>query len=511
MTTETIPAALKFKTQPYRHQLDCLNKFGRTEYFALLAEQGTGKTWIIINNIADLWANEDCDTVLVLAPNGVQNNWTRLELPAHMPEWVRYRAQEWSPVQTKRNLQKLNNLFLSAGSGELRILAMNWEALQTDRGFAFAEKFACSGRRLMIVADESDAMKNPSALRTKRLMKLRKYSHWRRIMTGTPINNAPFDAYSQFNFLDEDILGTTSFYAFKAEYAEMLGSENRLVRNIQRSTGRAPQIVARRDGRPVYRNLDKLAALIAPYSFRVLKEDCLDLPKKIYKTLVFEMTPQQKAAYRIARDECRIIFEGDTTPFSKLVAVTKLSQITSGYFLHPAATEPVRIPGDNPKLDILVERVCKLAEQGKKTIVWARFRVEIADIVERLKAEKLKVVEYHGGVKRGDRITAIEDFTNADAEVFVGNQQAGGRGITLVSSHNVIYFSNDFSLRNRAQSEDRAHRIGQEEDVTYYNIVAKNTIDEKVIRTLTNKQDIADAILNEGTDWFDATAEEEEF
>lgn len=491
----------KFKTKPYKHQLECLNKFGRKDAFALLAEMGTGKTWIVINNIADLWASEDCDAVIVFAPNGVHSNWTRLELPKHMPDWVRWKAAAWTSTPNKSEKAALESLYEKPGSGELRILTMNWEALQTKRGFEAAERFANCSRRLMIVCDESDAIKNPAAARTKALMKLKKYSHWRRIMSGTPINNAPFDAFSQFSFLDEHILGTTSFYAFKAEYAEMLQAGNPLLESIKKRSGSrfTPQVVARGiDGRPKYRNLDKLSALIAPHSFRVLKKDCLDLPKKIYKTLVFSMTKEQIEVYKKAEEECRLVFQNEETPFNKLTAVTKLAQITSGYYIHPMSSEPVRIPGDNPKLELLAERVGKIVEAGEKVIVWARYRIEIEDIVARLRKDGIQSVEYHGGIGKGDRTDAIEAFERGDVPVFVGNQQAGGTGITLVAASYVIYFSNNFSLRDRLQSEDRAHRIGQTKNVTYINIAAKGTIDEAVIGALMSKKDIADTIIDKG-------------
>ena len=491
----------KFKTKPYKHQLECLNKFGRQQAFALLAEMGTGKTWIVINNLADLWSSGDCDAVLVLAPNGVHTNWTRLELPKHMPDWCRWKAAAWVSTPNKSEKDALDALSNNAGSGELRILTMNHEALQTKRGMEFAERFCLTGRRVMIVADESDAYKNPTAARTKALLKLKKYSYWRRIMSGTPINNAPFDAFSQFTFLDETILRTTSFYAFKAEYAEMLQEGNPLLTAIKKRSGTkfTPQVVARGvGGRPKYRNLDKLSQLIAPHSFRVLKKDCLDLPEKIYKTLVFSMTREQIAVYKKAEEECRIVFENEETPFNKLVAVTKLAQITSGYYIHPLSEDPVRIEGDNPKLELLAERVAKIVEAGEKVIVWARYRVEIEDIVARLKKEGIACVEYHGGIKKGDRTDAIEAFERGEAQVFVGNQQAGGTGITLVAASYVIYFSNNFSLRDRLQSEDRAHRIGQTKNVTYINIAAKGTIDEAVIRALTSKKSVADTIVDKG-------------
>lgn len=501
---ETIAPNTKFKTQPYKHQLECLNKFGRKKSFALLAEMGTGKTWIIINNIADLWSSNDCDAVLVFAPNGVHTNWTRLELPKHMPDWVRYRAAPWVATGRKAEKEEIERLYEPA-QGELRILTMNWEALQSKKGVDEARRFANCSRRLMIVCDESDSAKNPTAKRTKNLMELKKYSCWRRIMSGTPINNAPFDAFSQFSFLDETILQTTSFYAFKAEYAEMLQPGNPLLENIKQKTRSrgTPQVVARGPGgRPKYRNLDKLSQLIAPHSFRVLKSECLDLPEKIHKTMVFSMTKEQIEVYKKAEKECRLVFENEETPFNKLVAVTKLAQITSGYYIHPLSEEPVRIEGDNPKLDMMTDRVNKIVESGEKVIIWARYRIEIEDIVRRLEKEGHEVVQYHGGVAKDDRTKAIDNFENGTAQVFVGNQQAGGTGITLVAASYVIYFSNNFSLRDRLQSEDRAHRIGQTKNVTYINIAAKGTIDMAVIAALTSKKDVADTIIDKGLKLF---------
>lgn len=479
------------------------------EAFALLAEMGTGKTWIIINNAADLWLTNECDGVMVFAPNGVHTNWTRLEIPRHMPDEVPCITAPWVANGKKAERAEIERLYedqYASVRGKviqhpLRIFTMNWEALQHKKGVEAAERFAMSCRNLMVVADESDSIKNPAAKRTKNFMKFKRIARWRRIMSGTPINNAPFDAFSQFSFLDSHILGTTNYYAFKSEYAEMLHAGNPLVDSIKKriGTNRTPQIVARgAGGRPKYRNLDKLSRLIAPYSYRVLKKDCLDLPDKIYKTVLFDLTPEQKVIYRKAKNECRLVFEENETPFSKLVAMTKLAQITSGYYIHPLSEEPVRIDGDTPKLDLLIEWVKKIVGSDNKVIIWARYRIEIADIVARLKAEGISGVQLHGGIKPKAREEAIDAFQHGEAQTFVGNTQAGGKGITLTAASYVIYFSNDFSYANRAQSEDRAHRIGQKNNVTYINLAAQGTIDEHVIRTLLSKKDVAASIIDRG-------------
>jgi len=224
----------KYKTKPYKHQLECINKFCRSESFACLADMGTGKTWIMINNLADLWASDDCSSALILAPNGVHSNWSRLEFPKHMPDWVRYKVITWIASPNKKEKEEIKNMYKCSEPNTLLILMMNHEALQTKRGFEFAKQFCETSRKLMIIVDEADAFKNPSAGRTKSLMRLKPFSSWRRIMTGTLINNAPFDAFAPFSFLDESILGTDSFYAFKAEYAEMLRDNNPLIEAIKK-------------------------------------------------------------------------------------------------------------------------------------------------------------------------------------------------------------------------------------------------------------------------------------
>ncbi len=586
----------KFKNPPLRHQLDCLNRFGRREYYALLGEQGTGKTFITINDAADLWGSGDLDGLFVLAPNGVHENWTRIEIPFHMPDWVKFVSSTWFAGMGKRHKELFEKVY-AAKNGELRILAMNYDALNTGEGFKQAERFCNSCSKLMIALDESSTIANPSSGWTKQVMRLKKYSSFRRIIDGTPIAEAPFDAFTQYGFLDETILQTSSYYAFKAEYAELLNEQHHLIKHIVKkkvalspgervrlsdtitalnsmisangreelveamdvvvelseaanyekmasalehlvsmfspnqsvkkqkalmlvnsanevisaytrkltaamNPNRLPQIVDKdKEGKKKYKNLDKLSALIAPHSFRVLKKDCVDLPEKIYKTVFFHLTKEQQEIYNKAEKECRIVFEGTTTPFSKLVAVTKLAQITSGYYVHPLADEPVRINGGNPKLDLLEEQAVKVASAGDKLIVWARFRPEIEDICKRLRQAGLNVVEYHGGINKKGRTEAIDALQNGDAQVFVANK-AAAKGLTLTAANHVIYFSNDYSARNRLQSEDRAHRIGQKQEVIYTNICAADTVDEQIVKALKDKHDLATFIVDRGIKLF---------
>lgn len=590
---------MEFKNKPYKHQLTYHNRYARRKAFALLADMGTGKTFMVINNIAELYSSGDCDSVLVLAPNGVHVNWTKIELPKHMPDWVKWNAVAWQPNETKQFKFELEKLFIPQ-NGCLRILTMNWEALQSQKGFSMAEKFCASAGKLFIAADESHYIKSPTSLRTKALMKLKRYSTYRRIMTGTPTDGCPFDLFSQFQFLDETILQTDSFYAFKAEYAEMLPTEHRLIQKIAgnktpwteyevgvlkrnsqlaysmltrskndnlicqgeslynfvqsgdygsiqkqiaritdmfdpnvksegktrclnlfsemntiisdhnakvartSSSRRMPQIIDKnKEGKPKYKNLGKLTSLIAPHSYRVLKSECLDLPPKIHKNVFFELTKEQRSIYRKAEEELRLVFEGQETPINKLTAVTKLAQITSGYYITPLSPHPIRIDGDNPKLESLLSAVEGIINSNNKVIIWARYTTEIKDIISALKKENINCVEYYGETSNVDRQEAIQEFENGDIQVFVGNAKAGGTGITLVAASYVIYYSNNYSLTARSQSEDRAHRIGQTNVVTYINLIGRDTVDEAVVKCLINKKEVEDQIVNEGLKFID--------
>lgn len=520
----------RYKTAPYKHQLRCLAEHGHKPEYFLSAEQGTGKTWIIINNCADLWDANECDALLVFAPNGVHTNWTLQELPKHMPDWVTWRAAAWRAGMGKADAKKFEEIFgskVSADKRELRILTMNWESLDHKRPLEVAMRFASSAAKLMIVCDEpSGAIKNPTSQRFKNLLKLKYMSRWRRMTDGTPITQGPFDAFAPYNFLNKNILETESFYAFKAEYAEMIPAEtltfddngqpvmrpNPMIKHImdRQGTKRIPQIVQKgAGGLPKYKNLEKLQKLIAPYTFRVLKSECLDLPKKIYKTSYFQLTPEQKEVYRKAEKECRLVYQNNEAPIAKLTAVTKLAQITAGFFIHPDIEEPVAIPGPNPKLELLAERVGSIVRQGSKVIVWARFHAEIDAIRAVLKAAEIPTVEYHGRVKQKDREAAKVAF-QADAAVpgsgwaqaMIAQQQAGGTGNTWTDAAYTIYFSNTFSLRERLQSEDRNHRIGQEEEVVYLDLVAEGTVDAKIVAALASKKNVADIINGDGKHLF---------
>lgn len=484
------------KTQGMAHQLQAIQRMVGRRNYALFMEQGTGKTWTLLADVERLYAKGTIDTVLVVAPNGVHLNWVNREIPAHMEGNIVARA--WRSGAGQRYMRSLEELFKPRQEGEsvpLRFLAVNIDALVTKKGYEFCERFLLSGSA-WILLDESSRIKNPDAARTKALMRLRRYAKGARIASGTPVTNSPVDVFAQMEFLESGLLGTTSYRAFVSEYADVLPNTHPLMQNMVRRNPRAAfaQIIARNpDGSPRWRNLDKLQKLLEPHSFRVLKKNCLDLPDKIYKTITFELNNDQQRAYDKMQDELRIDL-GDNVelPVSELAALIKLQQITSGYVNTPLGIR--YISDDNPRLKAFMDAV---EDVDGKFIVWARFREELDAIRDALTDAGITCVQYHGGVSRDDREVAVDSFQNGDVRVFVGQPQSGGIGLTLTAAETVFYFSNDFNLETRLQSEDRAHRIGTRKNVVYIDIAAENTIDEQIARNLQRKQRTAAIVLGD--------------
>jgi len=486
------------KTQGMKHQLDALRLMAGREAFGLFMEQGTGKTWTILADAERQYASGKIDALFVIAPNGVHTNWVRREIPTHME--IPVIARSWRAGMGKKERAKMDELLRKREDCEpppLRVLSMNIDAVNTKEGFEFAWRFLRS-TRAMIALDESSRIKNPDAKRTQRIHRLRPLAVAARIASGTPVTNRPMDVFSQMEFLESGLLGTTSYRAFTAEYAELMDQNHPMFKKIVERNPKAAraQLVARNpDGSPRWRNLEKLQKLLQPHTFRVLKKDCLDLPDKVYQQIYFELTPKQRAAYSLMENELRIQLEdGTMEPVRALAALTKLQQITSGYVMLPDDGGIVYVSDDNPRLDALVDAI---EDIDGKIIVWARFHEELDAVAGALRKAGRNVVEYHGRISKDMRELAVDSFQGGDADVFVGQPQAGGIGLTLTAAEHTFYFSNDFNLETRLQSEDRNHRIGTKATVVYTDIVANETIDEPIARALQRKAGMAAAILGD--------------
>ena len=469
----------KFKTEPYEHQKDALKKCWNKEAFAIFAEMGTGKTKIALDNACILYNKGKIDRLLVIAPKGTYMNWVDQEIPTHIPDYIEMKVLAWKPSNSEKYKAELRKF--REFDYKLKIFVMNVEALSTVKGLKQAGLFLI-GKSMMIV-DESTTIKNPQAKRTKNILALAKESKYRRILTGSPVTQSPMDLWAQMDFLDPEILGQSSFYAFRTKYAVMITA------TAAGGTHKYQKIVK-------FRNLKNLGEKVSPHSYRILKKDCLDLPEKSFVKREVELSDEQKQAYAEMKVNATTMLKGQSaTALNVLTQLIRLHQITCG---HMKTDEGEIINLKNSRLDELMQI---LGETTGKVIIWANYVHDILNIEKAIKNEygPTSYCTYYGATKSEDRQKCIKKFQEPDNPVrfFIGNTQTGGYGITLTEASTVIYYSNNYDLEKRIQSEDRAHRIGQKNPVLYIDLVAKGTVDEKIIQSLRNKINIAREISGE--------------
>ena len=475
----------KFKTEPYQHQRDALTKCWDKKAFAIFAEMGTGKTKIALDNACILYNRGKIDRLLVVAPKGAYMNWVKLEIPIHVPNYIQTKVLAWSTSTSAKYKAQLKDI-ISLDDYNLKIMVMNVEAFSSKKGLDFAKLFLIG--KSMVIVDESTTIKNPQAKRTKSLLLLSKEAKYRRIMTGSPVTQSPMDLWSQMDFLDPEILGQSSFYAFRTRYAVMVTS------NAAGGTHRYQKIVK-------FKNLDDLGKLVSPHSYRILKKDCLDLPEKIYTKREIRLSDEQRKAYdEMKANAITILKDKSMTAVNVLTQLIRLHQITCG---HMKTDDDEVIELKNNRLSELMQI---LGETTGKVIIWANYIYDIKSIEKLIKEEfgPQSYCTYYGATKSEERQECIGKFQDPENPIrfFIGNTQTGGYGITLTAASTVIYYSNNYDLEKRIQSEDRAHRIGQKNPVLYIDLVAKHTVDEKIIKALKRKINIAHEINGENlTDW----------
>ena len=457
--------------------MTALEKSWNKETFAYFMEMGTGKTKVLIDNIAMLYDKGKIDGALIVAPKGVVKTWYEQELPTHLPNHIENVTVLWQSNITKKQQEKLESLFEIETA--LHILIMNVEAFSTEKGVKFASKFLSSHKTLMAI-DESTTIKTPTAKRTKNIIDLGKHAKYRRILTGSPITKNPLDLYTQCEFLDPYLLDFASYYSFRNRYAEMKTMHLR---------GRSIQVVSE------FKNLGELSDTVKTFSERVLKEDCLDLPPKVFMKRYVTLTTDQKKLYNQMKEQALAILNGKmTTTMTVLTQLMRLHQITCGHFTaDDGSTQAV----DSNRLN---ELMSVLEETEGKAIIWANYQLSVGEIIQRIIKEygEDSYVHYYGLTSQEDRQNNIRKFQNdPNCRFIIGTPQTGGYGITLTQAHTVIYYSNSYDLEKRLQSEDRAHRIGQKKTVTYIDLICEDTVDEKIVKALRDKINIASEVMGE--------------
>jgi len=492
-----------FKYKPMEHQKKALLLGRDMPYFAYLMDQGTGKTKVCIDDAAHNWREDRIDALLVISPNSVKTNWVMWDchkeheddkdaIEDHMPSdvpvvkgvWIsqskgRERA-EWMKFE-----DEISTLATERTRNSLVVLSVNVDALNVTRCFEFLRAF-CEAFRVMIVADESTKIKNRGSRRTKAAMKLRSQCVLARIMSGTPIVKRPLDSFAQFGFLNEDVLGFGNFYSFRNHYAVMGGFKDKQVIH--------------------YKNLDELSESIASCSYRVTKEECLDLPPKVYVKRRVSMAPTQAKAYKEMKEQ--MFTEWQDEVIEAPIALTQLlrfQEIVGGYLPmindlgERVGTHELVSPEKNPKMQNVIEILEEAGDQ--KFIIWSRFTAEINALHAMLTKQGYKVAKFDGSVSASERISVRKSMARGELDGIIGNASAGGIGIDEFKTASiVIYYSNSFDTEQRIQSEDRNHRIGSEmhEKITFFDLLMPGTVDVKIIATMRRNVEISAQVMKDG-------------
>ena len=443
----------------FKHQQAALDKSSNKNVFAYFLDMGTGKSLISILKTAD---KLPC---LVITKNGpLKYNWVE-----EINKW----SNNKKICLLDGGSDKKKNML--EGGEDYGWYICNYESIRLIR--LHLEKLNLK----TIILDESTAIKNPKAKQSKAIMKLKEKIENRFLLTGTAVINNPLDLFNQFCFLDYRILGFESFWAFKCFYSVM---EPRKFGNI-----RFKEVVS-------FQNLDVLKKRMEPYSFIVKKEDCLDMPPKTYQSLICEMKPEMATIYKDLMEKLIAEFKGKimvaNTVLTKMI---RLQQLLGGQIIYEDNT---KAEIESPKMSVLLDLIESL--QGQRLIVWARFVNEIKNIAAKLSSSGIKADCIYGEISPEQRQLNIDAFKRGEVQVLICQQATAGYGINLVEAKYACYFSNDYSLEHRQQSEDRIYRIGQKENATIYDLVVNNSVDVSILKILKEKRSWQDMILNNKPD-----------
>jgi SNF2 family DNA or RNA helicase len=466
----------KYKTKPYKHQENALEKSYNKKNYAYFMEMGCGKSKVLLDNIAWLYIQKEIDTAIIVAPKGVYRNWEVSEIPTHFLDEIDKDVYIWNSSPNKSQEKEL--VRGTQDRTKLRILLINVEGFATPKVKKYIHAFT-QNCKFMLAVDESTTIKNLKAKRTKALIAFGQKASYKRILTGSPVTKSPLDLFSQCSFMSNQLLGFASYFAFQGRYA--------VTRTQQMGAHSFQQIIG-------YRNLEELSNKLNNFSFRVTKDQALDLPDKIYTTREVSLSTEQLQHYTSLKKNAVTMIDDELISATEVMTqLLRLQQVLCGYL---KTDDGNIIDIKNNRMDALFETI---EEMDGKVIIWSRFRKDIISIAAKLskKYGQGAVVNFFGDTSDSDRKDAVKNFQFGDARFFVANPQTAGFGLTLTAATNVIYYANDFNLETRVQSEDRCHRIGQNKSVTYVDLLCRGTIDEYIVKSLKAKINLASASLNE--------------
>lgn len=464
---------LPIKVKPYQHQKIAFNfaieKLEQEGCAALLMDMGLGKSLTSIAIAGQLYQENKIERVLVVCPTSIISVWEK--------EFVKFADYDYfvesivGSTMSKRK-EKLKSLCHKKG---LQVAVINYEA--TWR----MEKELNVYKPDIIICDESQKIKNPSAAQSKTLHRLGVKAKYKIILTGTPVQNSPMDVFSQWKFLDPNIFGV-SFYAFRNRYAVMGGYYNH-------------QIIK-------FKNMDELTSKAHSVSYRITKGEALDLPEQIFLNRYCELEKEARKVYdTVMKESYAELMDGEITATNILTKLMRLSQIAGGHVKDDEGRMQVISKAKLNELKDIMEDV--IIDNKKKLVVFARFIPEIESIKQLADEMKVEYSYITGEIKTDDRGVMCDNFqNNENVKLFIAQIQTAGLGITLTAADTAVFYSLDFNYANYSQAIARTHRIGQKNTCTYINLISTETVDEKIIKALESKEDIAKNIVDNWREYF---------
>jgi len=489
----------KFKTNPFKHQIEGVEYLVNHLYGGLLDDMGMGKSKQLVDTACVLWEAQEVTDVVVACPAGVCTVWENLrigEIAKHA--WVNSVINRWDSSSTT----------IIRKDSKLTWTIVSYECLRKE-GNVWRLIAALKGRKVMIIADESIRLKGHKSQQTVGALMLRRRAcHRAYIANGTPMGNSPLDLYCQMEFLSPSILRCDSFYQFRNRHAVMVSAVTKAGKKYGTIAG--------------YQRLDILKKQIAPHVIRRLKKFALDLPPKIYNKREVPFDEASWRRYCEMRDQSITWLEDKDAVVARqaIVKLIRLRQLTCGFV--SGLDSGTIAETSREKMDAVIDWVDDVVEQEPTgaIIIWSFFRFEQDRYYAELKKKGYRVVRVHGGQNKDEREAAVESFNldNEDKEpdkpiILLGNQQAGGLGLNLTRSHNVAYSSNDYNLVNRLQSEDRVDRHGQTVSPNIFDFLVtgpkgQRTLDHIVFAALKKKEDLANYTTS---DWVRELKNDEPF
>ena len=457
--------SLPIRAAPYEHQRRAaafaLDRLSRGGGAALLMEMGTGKTLTSIGIVGQLWKERRIARLLIVAPLSILGVWR--------DEFDKFAGYEYCLSVLKGTAARKADTIRHMAGKSLQVLVINYESAWR------MEKELAEWRPDMIVCDEGHKIKTHNIAASKAMHRLAGKAKYRLLLTGTVITNKPIDVFSQYKFCDPAIYGN-SFYQFRNRYFDMVGFG-----------GYTPVMKRSMEG--------EFTERLHSIAFRATKAECLDLPEFTDIVQRIDLEPQAMRIYRqLVRDSYAELAEGSVTVTNVLSQLLRLSQLTGGYVGNDDAGGITQV--STAKLDALSDLVDGAVADGRKIVVIARFVPEIHAIGKMLEKKKIRYAQISGEIR--DRDEQIAAFQNdPDVPVFIGQIATAGLGITLTAASLMVFYSLDYSMSNYEQTRARIHRVGQKNECTYIHLVARGTVDEKVLKALHDKANLAKSLVDD--------------